>query len=68
MKVMSSASGFLLNHCDLKLDPFWQVGCSARLRYVADTLAVWSHTCPFQMFDMPERVQLCPPKYAGNWP
>jgi hypothetical protein len=25
MKVTSSASGFLVNHCDLQFDPFWQL-------------------------------------------
>jgi len=49
-KVTSSASGFIVSHCDLQFDPFWQLGCPARLRYVADTSALWSHTCPFRMF------------------
>jgi hypothetical protein len=47
MKVTSSTSGFLVNHCDLKLDPLWELGCPIRLRYVDDTLAVLSHTCQF---------------------
>lgn len=59
MKVTSSASGFLVNHCDLQFDPSWQLGCPARLRYVADTLAVWSPNVRFARKGSTFSTKLC---------